>query len=121
MLCRGFPISSCPAGGQDGHTEQTLHGEECVPRFMIESYPVGLTADELTAASDRAARVAEEFRLDGIDVRLVESTLVPAEDSLFCIFEAPSREVVEEIATRAALPIERLIEAVDVGPTTGHH
>jgi hypothetical protein len=88
---------------------------------MVESYPVGLTADELTAASDRAARVAAEFRLDGIDVRLIESTLVPAEESLFCIFEAPSREVVEEVATRAALPIERLIEAVDVGPTTGHH
>jgi hypothetical protein len=65
--------------------------------------------------------VAEEFRLDGIDVRLIESTLVPAEESLFCIFEAPSREVVEEVATRAALPIERLIEAVDVGPRTGHH
>jgi len=90
-----------------------------VPRFMVESYPVGLTADELTAASDRAARVAEEFRLDGIDVRLIESTLVPAEESLFCIFEAPSREVVEEVATRAALPIERLIEAVDVGPRIG--
>jgi hypothetical protein len=54
-------------------------------------------------------------------VRLIESTLVPAEESLFCIFEAPSREVVEEVATRAALPIERLIEAVDVGPTAGHH
>jgi len=88
---------------------------------MVESYPVGLTADELTAASDRAARVAQELQLDGINVRLVESTLVPAEDSLFCIFEAPSREVVEEIAARAAIPIDRLIEAVDVGPTTGHH
>ncbi len=92
-----------------------------MPRFMVESYPVGLTADELTAASNRADRVAEQFRLDGIDVRLIESTLVPAEESLFCIFEAPSREVVEEVAIRAALPIERLIEAVDVGPTTGHH
>lgn len=91
-----------------------------MPRFMVESYPVGLTADELTAASDRAARVAEEFRLDGIDVRLIESTLVPTEDSLFCIFEAPSREVVEELAARATIPIDRLIEAVDVGPRTGH-
>jgi muconolactone delta-isomerase len=87
---------------------------------MVESYPVGLTADQLTAASDRAARVAEELRLEGIDVKLIESTLVPAEDSLFCIFEAPSREVVEQVATRAAIPIERLIEAVDVGPRAGH-
>src|SRR2546425_11839814 len=99
----------------------SLWREECVPRFMVESYPVGLTADELTAACNRAARVAEEFRLDGIDVRLIESTLVPTEDSLFCIFEAPSREVVEELAARATIPIDRLIEAVDVGPVTGHY
>src|SRR5207245_180826 len=43
----------------------SLWREECVPRFMVESYPVGLTPDELTAASDRAARVAEEFQLTG--------------------------------------------------------
>jgi len=91
-----------------------------VPRFMVESYPVGVTADQLSAASDRAERVTRAFRREGIDVRLIESTLVPSEESLFCLFEAPSREVVEEVAVRAAMPIERLIEAVNVGPGMGH-
>jgi len=90
-----------------------------VPRFMVESYPVGLSAEELTAASDRAAEVTDKLRLEGIAVWLIESTLVPADDSLFCIFEAPSKAVVEEVASRAALPIERLVEAVNVGPAMG--
>jgi hypothetical protein len=105
---------------QHGGNKVAEHGEERVPRFMVESYPVGLSAEELTAASDRAAEVTDKLRLKGIDVRLIESTLVPAEESLFCIFEAPSKEVVEEVASRAALPIERVVDAVDVGPGMGH-
>ena len=90
-----------------------------MPRFVVESYPIGVTARNLRAASIRVEKVSKDLRLSGIDVALIESTLVPSEESLFCIFEAPSREVVEEVASRAALPIERLIEAVDVGPRTG--
>jgi hypothetical protein len=87
---------------------------------MVESYPVGISPHELTVASDRAAEVTDKLRLEGIEVWLIESTLVPVEESLFCIFEAPSKEVVQEVASRAALPIDRLVEAVDVGPGTGH-
>jgi muconolactone delta-isomerase len=83
---------------------------------MVESYPIGLTAEALAAVSQRADRVAAEMRVDGVEVRLVESTLVPAEDSLFCIFDAPSRAVVEAVVARAGMPLERLIEVVDVGP-----
>jgi hypothetical protein len=94
-------------------------GEE-VPRFMVESYPVDVSAQDLIAASERAARVTDKLRLEGIDVWLIESTLVPVEDSLFCIFDAPSKEVVKEVARRAAMPIDRLVEAFDVGPGPGH-
>lgn len=90
-----------------------------MPRFMVESYPVGVSPQELTAASERAAEVTGKLRLEGIQVWLIESTLVPVEESLFCIFEAPSKEVVVEVASRAALPIDRLVEAVDVGPGMG--
>lgn len=84
---------------------------------MIESYPVGLDPEQVTAAGRRAATVAERMRRLGVDVRLVESTLVPEEDALFCLFDAPSRAVVEELAGEANLPLERLVEVLDVGPT----
>jgi hypothetical protein len=91
-----------------------------MPRFMVESYPVGVTAEELTAASDRAAEVTDKLRLEGIDVWLIESTLVPAEESLFCIFEAPSREVVEQVVSRSGIPLDRVSQVVDVGPRGTH-
>lgn len=83
---------------------------------MVESYPVGFTQAELTAATERASKLSAQLRIDGIDVRLVESTLVPAEESLFCIFEAPSREVVEQVVSRSGIPLERVSQVVDVGP-----
>jgi Protein of unknown function (DUF4242) len=90
-----------------------------LPRFLVESYPVGLTARELCAASERAVGVAAQMRVDGIEVVLLQSTLVPAEESLFCLFEAPSRHLVEEVVSRAGLPHERVVDAVDVGPEGG--
>ncbi len=86
---------------------------------MVESYPVGLNAAQLTAAGQRAAALAERMRLQGVQVWLIESSLVPAEDALFCIFDAPSRAVVEELVLQAELPLERLVEVIDVGPTAG--
>lgn len=86
---------------------------------MLESYPVGVSSEQLTAAFNRAADVAAQLRVSGIEIRLVESSLVPAEDSLFCIFDAPSRNVVEDVVTRSGLPFERLVEVVDVGPARG--
>jgi hypothetical protein len=90
-----------------------------VPRFMVESYPVGLSANQLAAATDRAHDVTAQMRVDGIEVQLLQTILVPAEESLFYLFEAPSRELVEEIVNRARLPRERVVEAVDVDAKGG--
>jgi len=86
---------------------------------MVESYPVGLSVTQLAAAADRAQDVTAQMRVDGVQVQLLHSILVPTEESLFCLFEAPSRELVEEIVNRAGLPRERVVEAVDVGSKGG--
>lgn len=84
-------------------------------RFMVESYPVGLTPTELRETGRRAADLTARLRADGVKVWLVESTLVPTEDALFCIFEAPTRGIVEGILKASGLPDGRLIDAVDIG------
>jgi hypothetical protein len=84
-------------------------------RFLVESDPVGLTATELRETGRRAAKLAACMRAHGVDVRLVESTLLPNEDALFCVFDAPSRSVVEEILKGSGLPSGRLIDALDIG------
>jgi uncharacterized protein DUF4242 len=90
-----------------------------MPRFLGESYPVGVGRKALTAATRRARLVAAEMRAVGNEVRFVKSTYVPAEDALMCLFDAPSAEVVRELGRRAGLPIERVVEAVELAPQSG--
>ena len=69
----------------------------------------------MTAAARRARLVAAEMRAEGSQVRFVKSTFVPVEDALICLFDAPSADLVRELARRAGLPIERVVEAVGLG------
>jgi uncharacterized protein DUF4242 len=85
-----------------------------MPRFLGESYPVGVGSKALTAAARRARLVAAEMRAEGIGIRFVKSTFVPAEDALMCLFDAPSADVVRELGRRAGLPVERVVEAVEL-------
>ena len=59
--------------------------------------------------------VAAEMRAEGSEVRFVKSTFVPTEEALICLVDAPSAEVVTELGRRAGLPIERIVEAVELG------
>ena len=45
---------------------------------------------------------------EGTLVRYVRSTIVPADETLLCVLEAASEEVVREIYARTGLPFERL-------------
>jgi len=85
-----------------------------VPRFLAESYPVGVSRKNLTDAARRARLVATQMRAQGTAVWFVKSTFVPSEDALICLFDAPSAASVEELSRRATLPLERIVEAVDV-------
>jgi len=54
------------------------------------------------------------MRAQGTEVWFVKSTFVPSEESLICLFDAPSAATVEELSRRATLPVERVVEVVDV-------
>jgi uncharacterized protein DUF4242 len=85
-----------------------------VPRFVGESYPVGISRDNLTAAIRRGRLVAAQMRGEGRQIQIVKSTLMPADDTLMCLFDATSAELVIELSRRAELPIERVVEAVEL-------
>ena len=86
-----------------------------MPRFLGESYPVGVGRKTLLAAARKARVVAAEMRAEGSEVRFVKSTFVPTEEALICLVDAPSAEVVTELGRRAGLPIQRVVEAVELG------
>lgn len=76
--------------------------------YVVESYGAGSVVQD---QRDRA-RLAAEL---GRGVRYVRTTFLPGDETLFHLFEATSSDALQEAARDAALPYERIVEAVE-GP-----
>jgi hypothetical protein len=79
-----------------------------MPRFLVESYVAESTA-AFDDARDRARLTAQQ----GTDVRYVESTYVPGDETVLHLFDAPSVAELAEAGRRAGLQFERIVEAVN--------
>jgi hypothetical protein len=81
-----------------------------VPRYLVELYRSSAGGDlDVVVARARAAASASRPRGR---VRCLRSIFVPAEETWFLLYDAPSRAAVEAALERAALPCERVLEAV---------
>lgn len=81
--------------------------------YLVEHYWPGVTPAAFAAAAERVRASAERLAAEGRDVRYLHSTLVPEDEAAFCVLSAASRELVEEAYGRAAVPYERIVEAVE--------
>jgi hypothetical protein len=79
-----------------------------MPNYLVESYLVATPA-AVDDARERARRTAEL----GDGVRYVRTTFLPDDETILHFFEAPSASVLDEAVRRAALPFERIVEAVE--------
>jgi hypothetical protein len=79
-----------------------------VPRFLVESY-VAASAAAVDDASTRARLTAEL----GSGVGYVRTTFVPGDETVLHLFDAPSREALDEAAHLAGLDFDRIVEVVD--------
>jgi hypothetical protein len=80
--------------------------------FLVELYLSREDGDSVGGRSDRARLAAEELTLEGKPVRYLHSIYLPEEEICFFLYEAVSVDVVRQAARRAALPFERVSEAV---------
>jgi hypothetical protein len=76
--------------------------------YLVEQYRPGLTVDGLKQWAVRVREATGELEREGKSVRYLRSTIVPADESLLCVLEAASEELVREAYARAGLPFERL-------------
>ena len=83
--------------------------------YLAELYLPRLRAGELEQAAARARATAAEMRREGAPVRYLRSLFVPDDETCFFLFEGPSAAAVKEAAERAAIPVERVVQAVQVG------
>lgn len=79
--------------------------------FLAECYvSASSRPDELAALIRRSVEAAAG---EGVQVRYVRSILVPGDETCFHVFEAASAEAVVAVGRFAALPLVRVVEAVE--------
>lgn len=85
-----------------------------MPTYLVERYWPGVTAEELLAARERERAVIARMSAEGASIRVVSSTLIPADEVLLSIYEAPTATVVRRLNEQAAIPFDRIVEAAQV-------
>ncbi len=82
--------------------------------YMVERDLKGIAMDDLAAAQKAAIATAETMRREGAKVRYMHSSFVPNDGRCMCFFEGESAEQVQSLNDRAALPYQRVTEALDL-------
>jgi hypothetical protein len=87
--------------------------------YLVEHYRPGFTAERLQEWAVRVRATSVGMAREGEPVRYLRSTIVPADESLLCLLEAPSDELVRAVYARAGIPFERLTAVIsDDTPST---
>jgi hypothetical protein len=84
-----------------------------MPLYLAELYRTSAGSGDLAEAAARARAAADALARTGISVRCVRSVFVPADETWFLLYDAPSAAAVEEAAARAELRLERVVEALE--------
>lgn len=74
----------------------------------MERYWPGVGRADLVAAEGRLSGAAGELTRDGIPIRIVSSTWIPADEVVLTLFEAGEEDDVLEVARRGGYPFDRM-------------
>lgn len=81
--------------------------------FLMERYWPGVGRADVATAEERLCRAAGELTRDGIPIRIVSSTWIPADEVVLTLFEAGEEDDVLEGARRGGYPFDR-VQRVEV-------
>lgn len=80
--------------------------------FLVERYLPANAAGGLAASVAHVARTCAGRDGGSTAVRYLQSIYLPAEDTCFCVFQAPSSDAVRAVNEIGRFPIDRITEAV---------
>jgi hypothetical protein len=86
--------------------------------YMVERDLPGVTMDQLAAAQKAAIETGQQFTAEGKNVRYIRTTFVPNEAHCMCLFEADNADLVREVNETAQIPFTRIVEAMDLTPSS---
>jgi hypothetical protein len=78
---------------------------------VVECYWPSVTQDQHALAAGRARAAASEARRSGRELQFLGSILIPAEETVFCLFTGREHDV-RAASRQAELPFERILESV---------
>ena len=79
--------------------------------YLLEVYAAQTDSQGVDAAARRARAAARALASEGPDVRYVRCIFVPEDETCFYVYEADSVGTVQEVARRAGLAVDRVVEA----------
>jgi hypothetical protein len=85
-----------------------------MPTYLVEGYLPRSRAAELTESVARVRGAARGLTAEGVPVRHVRSSFLPADELFLHLLEAPSAEAAGELTKRAGISPDRIVEAVPV-------
>lgn len=83
--------------------------------FLVEHYRPGITLEGFRESVCAMRRMVDEMASLDYPIRFLHSTLVPDDETAFCVFGAPCQTLVEEAYRRAGVPFERVVNALELG------
>jgi hypothetical protein len=81
--------------------------------YLVEHYWPGGAADRFRATAEIVRATAEAMAEDGAPIRWRRAIIVPADEAAFCLFEAASMDVVEDLYHRAGVRFDRIVDALE--------
>jgi len=85
--------------------------------FVVESYASEVAVDRQRERAQQAAVLSGSV---GGGVRYIRTTYLPEDETVFHAFEADSSDALRKAIQEAALPFDRIVEAVEAGSGTGN-
>ncbi len=85
-----------------------------MPRYLAELYLSRTGSGSLQEVAVNARLAADAMTQEGTPVRYLRAIFLGDEEVCFHLYEAASPELVLEASRRAAIPVERVTEALDV-------
>jgi hypothetical protein len=83
-----------------------------VPTYLVERYWPGVTSELLLEALNRGRQVIEEMSVEGTRISVLSSTLIPGEEVVFSVYQAPSADAIRQFNERAGIPVSRIVQAI---------
>jgi hypothetical protein len=90
-----------------------MSGSDATGSYLVECYWPGVSSEAVAAAAARVRGAASALGSDGAEVTFLGSILVPADETVFCLFDGREEDV-RAVTIQAALPFERVLASLRI-------